>query len=1001
VKGLLKLTNIAILIAVSLLLLGTISCSRKENKSVVTSKKEKTPLTYDEAVKSIKILIDLSSKMYDKKQEKPLHYAISALSLSREIKDAELEALSLKTIGDVYYKQNFFRKSLPYYKYALEYYKKNKKTSMINNTYQNIGDVFYRLNISDSALIYYTSAFQGYQELGSKIGIGTSYLRIGNVYWKINNYDKSIDNYLQAINIYEDIKYYDGLARTYINIGIIYNLTRFYDKSLENYRAAENILKAHYNKEIAADLYNRMGDTYAKNKNYTEALKSYDNSIAIYDSLLCALEMAWVYRAKSKVLFETGNVDEAITFANNALKIGTTYGDKWLNANVHNSLASYYLSKNNYSETLDNLKKAEELSKNLRFWSLLKDNYLEYSQYHSSLGDYKKSLEYHKMYQQMNDSLQNKELNERIARIQASFDSEKNKKELLLKEQEIQQNKAKLQKQRLQLYLFAFGVILVLFLSFALYRQYKILELKGKKIERINEELDQRVKERTSALRLTQYSVEHASDPIFWLSSSGHYIYANKSACDNLEYTKKELIKLSITDVIPNFNQKDWQQFWDIIKKDKSLILESFHKKRTGKTFPVEIILNYVYHDDNEFVFAYVRNISERKQREENLKKAKEKAEEADKLKSAFLANMSHEIRTPMNAIIGFSDLLVSDEYTEDEKKEFGNLIKNSGSSLLKLIDDIIDISIMEAGHLKLNKTTVHVNYHLSEIQMFFQEEKEKHGKSNVNIKLSVPADSEKILIDTDPVRFRQVINNLVGNALKFTDKGYIEIGYKIGEEPVLHFYVKDTGIGIKPDKIDTIFERFHKLEDDRRVYAGTGLGLTISKRIVEELGGFMYVESEYGEGSIFSFTLPYFCMENFKKEALIEFDNNAEKKYNWENKKILIVEDIESNYIFLETLIVKTNAKISWAKDGRQAIDLCKKTNPDIILMDIQLPELNGYDATRLIRKSNPYIPIIAQTAYAFAGEKEKIVDSGCSDYITKPIKPKVLMETINKYIS
>lgn len=991
----------AVIVAVSLLIVGTISCSKKEKKPIVTSKKEKTPLTYEEAVKNIKILIDLSSKVYNKKHDKPLHYAISALSLSRDIKNAELEALSLKTIGDVYYKQNYFKKSLPYYKYSLEYYKKNDKSSMIYNIYQCIGDVYYRLNINDSALIYYNSAFKGYQELGSKMGIGTSYLRIGNVYWKINNYDKSIDYNLQAINVYQEIKYHDGLARTYINIGLIYNITNFYDKSLENYLAAEKILKVHYNKEIAADLYSRMGDTYAKNKNYKEALISYDNSIAIYDSLLSALDMAWVYRAKSKTLFETGKTDEAISVAKKALEIGTTYGDKWLNATIHSSLANYYLSKADYTEALNNLKKADELSKNLRFWSLLKDNYLAYSQYHSSLGDYKKSLEYHKMFQQMNDSLQNKELNERIARIQASFDSEKNKKELMLKEQEIQQNKAKLHKQRLQLYLFAFGVIIVLFLSFALYRQYKILELKGKKIERINEELDQRVKERTSALRLTQFSVEHASDPIFWLSSSGHYIYANKSACDTLEYSKKELIKLSITDIIPNFNQKDWQQFWDIIKKDKSLILESFHKKRTGKSFPVEIILNYVYHDDNEFVFAYVRNISERKQREENLKKAKEKAEEADKLKSAFLANMSHEIRTPMNAIIGFSDLLVSDEYTEDEKKEFGNLIKNSGSSLLKLIDDIIDISIMEAGHLKLNKSSVHVNYHLSEIQMFFQEEKERHEKSNVNIKLSVPPDSDKILIDTDAVRFRQVINNLVGNALKFTEKGFIEIGYRIGEEPVLHFYVRDTGIGIKPDKIDTIFERFHKLEDDRRIYAGTGLGLTISKKIVEELGGFMYVESEYGQGSQFSFTLPYFCMENFKKEALIEFDNKTEKKYNWANKKILIVEDIESNYVFLETIIGKTNAKISWAKDGKQAIDLCKKTKPDIILMDIQLPELNGYDATRLIRKTNPYIPIIAQTAYAFAGEKEKIVDSGCSDYITKPIKPKLLMETINKYFS
>ncbi|NJK94974.1 MAG: PAS domain-containing protein [Bacteroidales bacterium] len=479
-----------------------------------------------------------------------------------------------------------------------------------------------------------------------------------------------------------------------------------------------------------------MGDAFAQQKNNNEALAYYDSSLVLYDSISNQLSKAWVFKAKSNVLHHQKRIDEAIQIAALAIKLSERYDNKWFHTSINNDMALLMIEKKNFDAALKHLKTASKLARNINAWDLLKDNFSAYTKYYSSLGDFKTALDYHTRFSQINDSIQNIQRNERIAQLQTRLDADKIKKELLLKEKENKESKAKLKRQKYQLYFFAFGVLVVLFMSIALYRQYKILELKGKKIERINEELDQRVKERTSALRLTQFSIEQASDPIFWLSPSGNYVFANKSACEKLEYTKDELMQLSVTNVIPNFNQHDWMQFWDIIKKEKSMILESLHKKKSDKTFPVEIILNYVDHEANEFVFAYVRDVSERKLREENLKKAKEKAEEADKLKSAFLANMSHEIRTPMNAIIGFSELLVNDDYSEEEKKEFGNLIQNSGSSLLKLIDDIIDISIMEAGHLKLNKSAVHVNSHLHEIIHFLPGRKLKQGKHTVDILL-------------------------------------------------------------------------------------------------------------------------------------------------------------------------------------------------------------------------------------------------------------------------
>lgn len=984
-----SILRISALILVSLFLLS--SCTKTDkNKPEATN-----------SLDNIEILLDLSTKVYDKQQHKALQYALTAYDLSKKRNNEVFEALSSKAVADIYTRLNHANEAMPYYHLALTLFKKQKKVNEITQVYQSIGDVYYALSSSDSALHYYNIVLKRNQEVGDRLAIATTFAKIGNVYWITNNFDKSLEYYLNTLSIYEDLKYSQGLAKTYIKIGLIYYITADYNKSLEYFAFSEKILEEKYDKEVQADLYFRMGSSYSKMKKNTEALKYFDQALSLYQSLGNELRVAWIYHAKSQVIHDLKKTKEAIELAKSAVKISNAYQDKWLNTSLYTSIANYLIDIREFDEALINLKAGEALAKELKNWTLQKDNFLSFSKYYDALGQYKASLNYYKKFQQLSDSIQNKDRNERIVQLQTRFETERNKQELRNKEQEINKNKAKLQKQRYQLYIFAFGVLLVLILSFGLYRQYKILEVKGKKIERINEELDLRVKERTSALRLTQFSVDQASDPIYWLSPDGNYIFANKSGCDHLEYSKDELERLTITDVLPNFNKQDWEQFWEIIKNDKSLNFESYHKRKSGSIFPVEVALNYVDHEGSEFAFAYVKDISERKHREENLKKAKEKAEEADKLKSAFLANMSHEIRTPMNAIIGFSDLLISDEYTEEEKKEFGNLIKNSGSSLLKLIDDIIDISIMEAGHLKLNMASVNVNYHLNEIALFFMGDRERIGKTNVEIKLNLPPDSDKIRIETDAVRFRQVINNLVGNALKFTETGTIELGYTIGSDPVLHFYVKDSGIGIRSEKISMIFERFNKLDDERRIYAGTGLGLTISKKIVEELGGFMYVESEYGKGSKFSFTLPYYILNDYKKDGLLEVITPREVTYNWENKKILVVEDVESNYLFLETLISKTKAKISWAKTGKQALEFCNSIQPDIILMDIQLPELNGYDATKLIRKKNPTIPIIAQTAYAFAGEKEKIINSGCNDYITKPIKPKTLMDTINKYFS
>ena len=390
-----------------------------------------------------------------------------------------------------------------------------------------------------------------------------------------------------------------------------------------------------------------------------------------------------------------------------------------------------------------------------------------------------------------------------------------------------------------------------------------------------------------------------------------------------------------------------------------------------------------------------------RKELENQLLFAKEKAEEADKLKSAFLANMSHEIRTPMNAIIGFSQLLALPNLPNEKKKQYIDIISNKGNSLVKLINDIIDASKVEAGQLTVVFAPCAINSLLRNMQMFYKKDRVLQKREVVDIKLVVPKDTDKLDIVTDEGRLEQVLTNLIGNALKYTEKGSIEFGYKFDDQ-VVTFFVKDTGVGIDPKMQTLIFERFRQIEEASvKKAGGTGLGLSISKGIVTLLGGSIWVESELGAGTTFFFTIPFRIIEKPESESELQNDEKDDRFPNWRNKVILVAEDEEVNYIFIEELLNLSGATLLWAKDGAQAVELVKTLKKiDLILMDIKMPVMNGYAATMEIRQINPKIPIIAQTAYAFSEDRQKAEAAGCNDYITKPINSKELFALMQKYI-
>jgi signal transduction histidine kinase/CheY-like chemotaxis protein len=382
----------------------------------------------------------------------------------------------------------------------------------------------------------------------------------------------------------------------------------------------------------------------------------------------------------------------------------------------------------------------------------------------------------------------------------------------------------------------------------------------------------------------------------------------------------------------------------------------------------------------------------------EEYKEAKRIAEEADLLKSNFLANMSHEIRTPMNGILGFAQLLQNEDTDKDVQTRYLDIIYHNGTMLINLIDDIMDLAKIEAGQLGLTKSNVNIDDIIFDLYTFFNEVKYKQEKEHITIRILNLNDDENSIYFTDGNRIRQVMSNLISNALKFTEKGTIEFGYTNSKEDrKLKFFVKDSGIGIPEDKIKLIFDRFRQVQEGAtRNYGGTGIGLFISKHIVKQLGGDIRVESRIDNGSTFSFELPY--------DSVSEEDNNTKffkpiaKKYNWEGKTILVAEDVETNYYLLKTIIDTTNANIIWAKDGEEVLRLyTKHPNVDLVLMDIQMPKLNGYEATIRIKEHNPNIPVIAQTAYAMPNDNIKCIEAGCDDYISKPINTQLLLDKIN----
>ena len=472
------------------------------------------------------------------------------------------------------------------------------------------------------------------------------------------------------------------------------------------------------------------------------------------------------------------------------------------------------------------------------------------------------------------------------------------------------------------------------------------------------------------------------------------YLYWNKAFASHSKIPASKALGHTDFEVFPEHEnaEKFHRDDLELIRTRERMEMQETYVTATGETRIVQTLKTLVPLEGRApLIIGISWDITNMQNIEQELVQARIKAEQSDRLKTAFLANMSHEIRTPLNAIVGFSRLMTIADNAEDEKL-YSDIINQNSEILLQLINDILDLAKIEAGTLE------YIRYPMDLGELCRNVYEMHKDRVQTGVVLILDNKDTSLIINEDQNRIMQVVTNLITNAIKFTFKGEIRFGFEVRKE-YIDFYVKDTGMGISEEKIKMIFERFVKLNT---FVQGTGLGLAICRVIVEKLGGEITAESKLNEGSTFRFTIPYKagkkCPESEKATKCPESGSTEPRKV-LQRRTVLVAEDVDSNFLLLKTLLGK-RCNLLWAKNGEDAVNQFKEHQPDLILMDIKMPHMDGLEATRLIRSYSKEVPIVALTAFAFESDKDRAIEAGCDDCLTKPVSQNALEKVLDKYV-
>jgi signal transduction histidine kinase/CheY-like chemotaxis protein len=753
----------------------------------------------------------------------------------------------------------------------------------------------------------------------------------------IGNYKLAIESADLAINYYHKEGDSIGLADTYQLFAQIYTRIGEFKKALDNTQEAFVIAGKLDKQEKIAELVRETGNIYFYFGENAIALDFYQKSLKIAQQVKNIEGIAKAYNNMGRLYSEIGNFELALECLRKSLDYKSKEEDVVSYSNTLLNIGTVYQNKGNYQQSLNFLEQANEL-------------YLSVGNPEGTANSFFRIGKTYFLMKRYNQALA---MYEEAWRVASETDS---KRLLVLISAATAETYSEIGDYRRAYHYFK---------EYDELREYVYGEDKGKLLLELE----------------ARYQIEAKQKQIELLSKERELIVSEEKKL-KIWFALFSIVVLFLLSLI----YFTYSRFRYKSKANKELLKEITHRKM------VEAKLQE-YQEDLEALVD---------ERTLELKAAKEKAEESDKLKTAFLTNMSHEIRTPMNAIVGFSYLLTDPESTDDIKTEYTKIIRSNGEVLMNLINDILDISMIESGQLKTKPKPVAVPDLLNDLKLFYEKEKEKFRKQHLEMIQDYDKDTEKLVITTDKIRFHQIMTNLLSNAIKFTEKGSIIYGYRVSDSDEVLFFVKDTGEGIPPDKHQLIFERFSKFGNinETKLYSGTGLGLAICSELVNLLGGKIWLDSYPGKGSTFYFTLPY--NKEIDENIALSPKANTFDIEKFRGKTVLIAEDVLSNYQLLSAFLAKSDVNIIWAQNGVEAVDIFKSNrNIDIILMDVQMPIMDGLKALENIRKLDSTIPIIINTAFYVTDEMERSYLAGCTDYMTKPLRKEDLLNKLSLYFT
>ncbi|WP_321321851.1 tetratricopeptide repeat protein [Labilibaculum sp.] len=952
-------------------------------------------------------VIEIAQSNFNSNNAEALKLSMLAAEKALEFENMKQYANANELLGRIHSYQGELKKAKTCLDASFEYWKNMRDTLRMSFCYGYLGDINYSICKYDTAELFYQKGFEFKKLTKDSINFSFSYNAIGNIKLENCKYNEALENYKKALKLNIRFKSISGICYTHNALGNAYFEINDLKSSKKHFEEALKIGKEnHLDKNIAYTL-NQLAKLNNRLSNRSTAIDLYNESLQISEKLLSKNGLGLSYMGIGEVYQALMQNDKALEYHHKALKLFEELGSQKNIANCYINIGMVLYEMKDHAMAREKFQKSIEINERIGYlkgvanaYRKIGNTYYQEKNYPISLTNYNKSLTIQKKIGNLKGIAS---CYTNIGLIHIKRDSSDLAMDVFNKAIVINMginniggvastynNLGELYKTKNN----HKKAIQYLLKSFDIASKIDRKTLMAESAKNLSEiySSDKNYKQSLHYHQLyfdlyNQMYNAQMENRIGWIQMQNERekrvslekIFANEKSIEKEKLNKQSLINsflMVIVVLILLSTTLIYSLYLAVKKANKKLTSEITVRKKA------ELQL-----EDNH------RNLESLvKIRTIELIKAKEKAEQSDQLKSSFLANMSHEIRTPMNAIIGFSKLLTMTNSTK-KQNHYTSIIYENGHVLLTLVNDIMDISMLESKQLKIKKTTFKVYPILEELKSIFDEIKYADKKNDIKFTIhnnNVPKD---LTINSDRIRIKQILINLLRNALKFTKSGHIDFGIELIEDK-LRFFINDSGIGIPYEDQSLIYDRFRQASNNSAEHGGTGLGLTISKNLVELLDGNIWFTSKPNVGSQFYVDLP---LQSNSIKISSETSKN-DKGTDFTGKKILVAEDTKSNFLYIKEVLRKTNAEVTWTKNGDETVEQFKLNHFDLVLMDIQLPKIDGYEVTKKIKLQNPHVPVIIQTAFNHRDEEQKHSEPAFDDFITKPYTGSQLLRIISQ---